>query len=156
MGARTRGVCLVLLDRRDLRVDGGHAGARGVDFFAAGTRRAVAPRSFTRRGFARPRRRQALSRHVSPRRRIVPLFLRAGIALAAASRIAEGPPRRQPAPTSSRRHIARRGRDLRLRLRDVLRARAGQQEPQLRVGLRPLGVRALERQTQRRAYRASR
>ena len=141
---RDGGIAFGFLERRNLRVDGGDARARGLDFLAPRSR--AQPRDpFARACCARPRGRDAISRHVPSGRRIVALLLRAGIAL---QQLLEPLKVRLGGGEVGLRggDVGRRGGDLRLGLADVFAARAGLQQPQLRVGLRSLGLRALQRE----------
>ena len=129
-----RGVLFGLLQRRDLRVHRGHPRTRGVDFF--GTRsRSKARDPFTRRSRASPARRHPVSCHGPARRRIIALFLRSGVHL-------EKP--LEPLQI----HLG--GGELGLGsgdvgggsgglsfgLANILAARAGLEQPKLRIGLR--------------------
>ena len=133
-----------LLERGDLRVDGGDARPRGVDFLGP-CARLQAPHGLACRRARAPPRPDALLRHLRPRRRIVALLARAGIA---PQQVLEA--RQIPGAASSSARggllLGLRGRDLRLRLADVLGARAREQQPQLRVGLAALGPRASQRE----------
>ena len=142
---RDGGIALGFLERRDLRVDGGHARARGLDF--------LAPRSG-----AQPRDRFARARSRAPRAAAT-RSLATSLRVAASSRCFCEPELlcEQPLEPLKVRFgggeiglrggdVGRRGGGLRLGLADVFAARAGLQQPQLRVGLRSLGLRALQRE----------
>ena len=141
---RDGGITFGFLERCNLSVDGCDARAGGLDFLAPRSR-AEPCDPFARACDARPRGRHAISRHVPSSRRIVALFLGAGIALqqrleALKIRLGGGEVGLRGGD------VGRRGGDLRLGLADVLTARAGLQQPQLRVRLRSLGLRALQRE----------
>ena len=124
-----------LLAGGDLRVGGGDARARGVDLLAARARRAAARGSPRRRarGRARPARAPSPRPAASPHRRAA-CASRSWTASSALEALDVGLRGRAARPRRRRRR-RRRARDLRLGLPDVLGARAGQQQPQLRVGL---------------------
>ena len=77
-GDCTVGVGESLLERRDLRGGGGHAGACRIDLLGPGTG-AQSGERFFRGPDAALRRGHAISRQVPSRRRIVSLLLRAGV-----------------------------------------------------------------------------
>ena len=74
-------------ERRDLRVGGGHARARGGDLLRPGAGREPGER-FGRGPRALPRAADARRRHVPPRRRVVALLARAGVGAQQRSRSA--------------------------------------------------------------------
>ena len=145
VGAHDRGFRAIVLERRDLRVDGRHARLRRVDLL--GPRAGLQPRDASRLA-ARARSSAACRRASASSRRgdgVVALLLRAG---AVAQELLE--PRFVVARGRQfrlRRVLVggRRG-DLRLGLLNVLGPRAGLQQPQLRLRLRAVGLRARDRE----------
>ena len=143
-GAFTTASRGVFLQRRDLRVDGGDARARGVDLLRPGA--GPQPRERVGRGLrallrgAHPRR-----RHVPPRPRVVALLHRSGVGAQQPLEALEigggGVELRLRAA-----HVGLRRLHLRRGLADVFGARAGAQQRELRLGLLALRRRAAQRE----------
>ena len=143
IGATTVASAMAFFERGDLRVGGRDARAGGVDLLAAGAGAQPRHASVRRRTRSRAGLTPRFSRHVPSRHRIVALLARARVRCEQrfeALRRRLLPPR---ARRCGRGTSACGGRDLRLGLADVLGARAGEQQPQLRVGLIAIGPRAL-------------
>ena len=143
-GATTVGVGACFLELRELRVDDRHARAGRVDVFAA--RAGLEPRHrFTSRADAIDGGAFPFPRHVHPRARVVALLLRSGVGLEQ---------RLEPLKIGfggASLGLGGRGLggcrvDLRLRLADVLDARAGLEQAQLRVRRGALGLRPADLQ----------
>ena len=133
-----------LLERRDLRADDGHAGAGGVDFFAAGAG-ADSGERFLGRAHAALRRRHPVARHIAPRRRIVALLAGAGVGLE------QGFEALEVLFGGRQLRLGRRllglGRDnLRFGLPHVFGPRAGLHQPHLRLGRHAFRLRAVNGQ----------
>ena len=146
IGAVTVASAIAFFERRDLRVGGGDARAGGVDLFAAASRRAARATALARRADPIAR---ALRAAPSPRRAASP-HRRAACASPSSSRAAPRSARRRlraaASSASAARDVGLRRGELRFGLADVLDARAGAEQPQLRVGLIALGLRAGERE----------